>query len=131
MCLKVHLVILLMYLVHSISWARFWIGIVIRPRRVYMARILLHRLLLRLARVDMLVSGAGLVIYRAVSGSWGWLLGLPVVHCWSLAMHRGTSGSSMASLGRGAASVLVLLGIDASELLRGCWWSGELGPSRL
>ena len=82
-----------------------------------MARVLLHRLILRLAKVDMLVSGADLVICKAVSGSWGWLLGLPVVLCWSLAMPRGTSGSSMASLGRGDFGVLILLGVDASELL--------------
>ena len=63
--------ILLMYPAYSISWARFWIGVVILPRRISMVWILLRRLLLRPARVDMLVSGAGLVIDRAVSGFWG------------------------------------------------------------
>ena len=65
----------------------------------------------------MLVSGTGLVICKAVSGSWGWFLGLPVVLCWSLAMPRGTLGSSMAFLGRGDVGLLVLLGFDVSKLL--------------
>ena len=82
-----------------------------------MACVLLRRLILRLVEVAMLVSVTGLVICKAVSGSWGWLLGLPVVLCWSLAMPRGTSGSSMASLGRGDVGVLVLLVVDAFELL--------------
>ena len=38
---------------------------------------------------------------------------------------------SMAVLGVGAVGVLALLGVDASELLRDRWWSGELGSSRL
>ena len=53
----------------SDSWARFWTGVVIVPRRTSMVWILLRILLLRLARSDMLVSGAGLVIGGAVSGA--------------------------------------------------------------
>ena len=37
----------------------------------------------------------------------------------------------MVILGVGAFGVLALLGVDASELLRDCWWSGGVGPSRL
>ena len=37
----------------------------------------------------------------------------------------------MVILGVGAVGVLALLGVDASELLRDCWWSGGLGHSRL
>ena len=50
--------------VSSVSdyWARFWNGVVIFPRRTSMVWVLLRRLLLRLARSGMLVSGAGLVI---------------------------------------------------------------------
>ena len=59
--------ILLMYPVCSNSWARFWTDVVIVPRRTSMVWTLLRRLLLRLARSDMLVSGAGLVIGGAVS----------------------------------------------------------------
>ena len=51
-----------------------------------MVRVLLRKLLLRVAKVDMLVSGAYLVICKAVSWSCGCFLGLPLVHCWSLAM---------------------------------------------
>ena len=51
------------------SWARFWTGVVIVPRRTSLVWTLLHRLLLRFARVDILVSGAGLVIDGAVSGA--------------------------------------------------------------
>ena len=36
----------------------------------------------------------------------------------------------MVILGVGV-GVLALLGVDVSELLRDCWWSGELGPGRL
>ena len=57
-----------MYPVYSISSARFWIGVVILPSRTSMVWILLCRLLLRLARVDMFVSGAGLVIDGPISG---------------------------------------------------------------
>ena len=46
-----------------------------------MVWILLRSLLLRLGRLDMLVSGAGLVIGGAVSGFLGWALDLPVVYC--------------------------------------------------
>ena len=53
------------------SWARFWTGVVIVPRGTTRVWTLLQRLLLRFARVDMLVSGAGLVIYGAISGFWG------------------------------------------------------------
>ena len=53
------------------SWARFWTGVVIVPRGTTRVWTLLQRLLLRFARVDMLVSGAGLVIDGAVSGFWG------------------------------------------------------------
>ena len=53
----------------SDSWARFWTGVVIVPRRTSMVWVLLRRLLLRLARSGMLVSGAGLVIGGAVSGA--------------------------------------------------------------
>ena len=52
------------------SWARFWTGFVIVRRGTSMVWTLLHRLLLRFARVDMLVSGAGLVIDGAISGFW-------------------------------------------------------------
>ena len=58
-----------MYPVCSDFWARFWTGVVIISRRTSMVWILMCRLLLRLARSDMLVSGAGLVIGRAVSGA--------------------------------------------------------------
>ena len=37
----------------------------------------------------------------------------------------------MVILGVGAFGALALLGVDASELLRDRWWSGELGSSRL
>ena len=53
------------------SWARFWTGVVIVPRGTSMVWTLLRRLLLRFARVDILVSGAGLVIDGAISGFWG------------------------------------------------------------
>ena len=49
--------------------ARFWTGVVIVPRRTSIVWILMRRLLLRLARSNMLVSGAGLVIGGAVSGA--------------------------------------------------------------
>ena len=57
-----------MYPLYSISWARLLIGVVIVPRRTSMVWTLLRRLLLRLARVDILMSGAGLVMGEAVSG---------------------------------------------------------------
>ena len=60
-------IIFLMHSMCSSSWARFWAGVVIVPRRTSMVGTLQCRLLLRLARVDM-VSGAGLVIKGAVSG---------------------------------------------------------------
>ena len=46
----------------------------------------------------------------------------------ALAMRRGSLGGSMAPLGRGSVSVLVLLGVDASELLFPCWRDGMVGP---
>ena len=60
--------IYLMYPVCSISWARFLTGVVIVPRKTSMVWTLLHRLLLRFATVDMLVSSAGPVIGGTVSG---------------------------------------------------------------
>ena len=74
-----------------------------------MTLVLLRRILLRLAKVYMLVSGADLVICKAVSGSCGWLLSLPVVHRWSLVVD---------GLGRGA------MGVEASELLCPSWRGG-------
>ena len=67
--LNVRSLILSMIPVCSDSWARFWAGVVIVPGRTSMVWILRRRLLLRLAKPDMLVSGAGLVIGGAVSGA--------------------------------------------------------------
>ena len=87
-----------------------------------MMLVLLRRLFLRLTKVDMLASGADLVVCNAVSGSCGWLLGLPVVHSWSLVLD---------GLSRGAIGVLVILGVDASELLCPSWRGGMVMPSWL
>ena len=59
--------IFLMYSVYSMCCA----GSVIRPRRVSMMLVLLRRLSLRLTKVDMLASGADLVIRNEVFGSCG------------------------------------------------------------
>ena len=62
---NVRSLILSMCPVCSDSWARFLAGVFIVPGRASMVWILL----LRLAKPDMLVSGAGLVIGGAVSGA--------------------------------------------------------------
>ena len=49
------------------TWAGLWTGVVIVARRTSVVWILLRSLLLRLDRLDMLVSGAGLVMGKAVS----------------------------------------------------------------
>ena len=61
---------LVLTVVSGSSWASFWTGVVIVPRGTTRVWTLLQRLLLRFARVDMLMSGAGLVIDGAVSASW-------------------------------------------------------------
>ena len=66
---NVRSLILLMKSACSIYWARFWTCAGMFPRRTSMVWTLLRRLLLRLARLDKLVSGAGLMIGGAVYGS--------------------------------------------------------------
>ena len=52
-------------------WAKSWTGSVILARRVSMMLVLLRRLSLIFTKVDMLASGADLVIRKEVFGSCG------------------------------------------------------------